>query len=336
MMLPQILVLICQTATVAAPGAEGVIAGRVVNASRGSRSADGVQVVLQIHAEGQFAPFRETVTDALGQFRFENLPVGGDYLYLVGASRDGVYHPGPRLQVLAHRPSVRTELKVYDAVASPNPLVIRRQEIVLCPEPGVLRVTESLLVENPTDKCFVGQRTQEDAEPVTLRLSIPAEFERATFEEEFFGRRFSLAEGALVTGIPWPPGQREIKFTYVLRNEKKYYALQRPMDLPCEQLRVRVRTANPEQVACDLPSADRSRTDLKSVPPGGEAVFESTGEILPTGHVLHVDLGRLPLPLMAYARWVAVAALALLMATVSRLAIWPKQRPSTAAATSAE
>jgi hypothetical protein len=330
--------LLCQTATAAAPGAEGVIAGRVVNASRGSRPVDGVQVVLQVRAEGQFAPFRETVTNALGQFRFENLPVGGDYLYLAGASQDGVYHPGPRLQVLAHRPSVRTELKVYDAVASPNPLVIRRQEILLCSEPGALRVTESLLVENPTDKCFVGEPTRQGAEPVTMRLSIPAEFERATFEEEFFGRRFSLAEGALVTGIPWPPGQREIKFTYVLRNEKKYSALQRPMDLPCEHLRVRVRTSNQirrPDILVWLGKGQARTSVLSSSGDGsGEAVFESTGETLPMGHVLHVDLGRLPLPLMAYARWIAVAVLALLMATVSRLAIWPKRRPFTAAATS--
>jgi hypothetical protein len=300
--LAPILLLICQTA---AAEPEGVIAGTVVNASRESRPADAAPVVLQVYAEGQFVPFRETAADAQGKFRFQNLPVGGDYLYLVGASRDGVFHPGPRLQILADRPSADVALKVYDAVASPNPLVIRRQEILLCPEPGVLRVTESLLVENPTDKCFVG----EGSEPVTLRLSIPPDFERTTFEQEFYGRRFSLAKGALVTGIPWPPGQREIRFTYVLRNSKNYYRWQRPLDLPCEQVRVGVRAANSEQVACNLPPGAAGAS--------GEAVFESTGSILPAGQVLRVDLGALPLAFMTYARWAAVVTLALLVTTIS-------------------
>jgi hypothetical protein len=137
--LAPILLLICQTV---AAGPEGAITGTVVNASREGRPADGAPVVLQVYAEGQFVPFRETAADAQGKFRFQNLPVGGDYLYLVGASRDGVYHPGPRLLILPPRPSACVELKVYDALASPSPLLIRRQEILLCPEPGALRVTE--------------------------------------------------------------------------------------------------------------------------------------------------------------------------------------------------
>jgi hypothetical protein len=148
----------------------------------------------------------------------------------------------------------------------------------------------------------VGRAATEGAEPVTLQVAIPSNFERTTFHREFFGRRFSLADGKLVTSIPWPPGQRELKFTYVVPIGKKDYCWERPMDLPCSQIWVRVQSDRPEEVACNL----LRRPDG----PGAELRFESS-HALPGGHVVRVDLGRLPVGWMDYARWLAAGALVL-------------------------
>ena len=50
---------------------------------------------------------------------------------LPGANRDGIHYPGPsvRLSSLLHRAQLR--LAVHDAVTFPNPLVVRRHEIIL-------------------------------------------------------------------------------------------------------------------------------------------------------------------------------------------------------------
>ena len=63
-----------------------------------------------------------------------------------------------------------------------------------------------MLIDNPSAACYVGQAAGEGAEPVTLRLAIPAGFERVTFTSEFFGRRFSLVGGKLVTGVSLAAG----------------------------------------------------------------------------------------------------------------------------------
>ena len=44
----------------------------------------------------------------------------------------------------------------------------------------------------------------------------PADFQKVTFHEEFFGRAFAMRDGKLVTSIPWEPGQRVLAFTYFL------------------------------------------------------------------------------------------------------------------------
>ena len=301
-------ILLVSWLAVAGPAAakEGFIAGTVVNASRGRTPEAGSEVVLRIRLSGQFVPFDQTKTDAQGRFRFGHVPLGRSYVYQPGANRDGVHYPGPALEITPERPSAFVELAVCDAVAEPCPLVIRRQEIAMRHEPGALYVTESILVDNPTATCYVGRAGEEGSQPITLQMAIPSEFTRVTFHEEFYGRRFGIADGKLVTGIPWPPGRRELAFTYVVPTKAASYRWQRPLDLPCDVVRVRVEDAGPGEVACNL---DRG-PDEKA----GAVTFASEGSALPAGHTVCVELGRLSVPLIASARWLALAILGLLAA----------------------
>jgi hypothetical protein len=300
---------------IAGPSAarEGTVTGIVVNASRGKTPSPETEVVLRVRLGDEFVPFQQTKADARGRFRFDHLPAGKDYRYLSGANRDGVHYPGPPFELTPQQPWVSIDLKVWDAVTDPNPLVIRRQEIVLRPGPGVLYVTESILVENPTSACYVGRASHEGWEPVTLRLAIPRDFAQTTFHKEFFGRRFAISKEGLVTGIPWPPGPRELSFTYVLPNTNKHYRWERPLDLPCRGLRVRVENAKAGEVACNLSAGPAETT--------GALIFDSAGETLPAGHTISVELGHLPVPFMVYARWLALATVAVLAAGASLLVI---------------
>lgn len=302
-----------------APARDGVIVGTVVNASHAKTPEAGSEVMLGIRLGNEFVPYDQTKTDAQGRFRFQRLPVGSSYTYRAGASRHGVHYPSPPLELTAQRRALSVELSVCDAVAEPCPLVIRRQEVSLRHEPGAVSVSESILVENPSSTCYVGRAGEEGGAPVTLRLAIPSDFSRVTFNEEFYGRRFSIADGKLVTAIPWPPGKRELKFTYLLPLQSRYRCWQRPLDLPCDSLRVQVEHAKPEEVACSL----------KRVPDGqsGMMTFESDGNTLPAGHVLSVELGRLPVPVMIYARWAALAILAVAIGGTS-LALIRRRRSS--------
>ena len=197
-------------------------------------------------------------------------------MYLPGANRDGIHYPGPRILLSADQPSADVVLKVQDAITEPNPLVIRDWDLVLDPEPGALRVTETMVIENPEPTTYVGQIPDGGAEPVTLQLGISSDFERVTFSKEFYGRQFALINGKLVTDIPWTPGQRELQFSYVLRNDGRHRVWTRPLDLPCRHVRLTVRTADPDGVSCNL-GAMSSGHD-------GTVTFESNDRVLPAGY----------------------------------------------------
>lgn len=293
--------------TAAPPPHDGMIAGVVVRAADHT-PVPGAEVVLRARIDGQLHPVAETTADNRGRFCFSQLPTEETQVYLPGANRGGIHYPGSSVQLSPRQPRVEVVLAVHDAVTFPNPLVVRRHTITLCPELGVLRVTESMLIDNPSAACYVGQTVGDNSAPVTLQLAIPADFTQVTFASEFFGRRFSLVSGKLVTAAPWPPGRRELTFTYVLANAKRDYVWQRPLDLPSRNVRVVVRR--------DQPAHARSDPKCASQKEDGEIAFDSGGRRLPAGYTVSIELDHMPVTIMTYAPWAATATLAgLLLAT---------------------
>jgi LPXTG-motif cell wall-anchored protein len=276
----------------------------VVDAVDGRPVPEAV-VVLRVAIDQQFVPAEETTADARGRFRFEDLPVGRQFLYVPGANADGIHYPGPRVRLSPFNPDAEVRVEVCRAVEGPNPLVVRHHEIVLEPEGASLRVSETLRIENPTQTCYVGHAEADNPEPVTLRLSMPPDVERTTFEREFYGRRFSVAEGGLVTSIPWTPGERELKYTYVLPFDARLPVWERPLDLPTEDLVVTVRTDKPDEVDCNL---QRSAPDQP-----GEIIFRSGADPLAAGEVVRVELAGVPFSWRAHGPWLALATLAALI-----------------------
>ena len=313
-MMAAMLLAVCAQLTSPPPGPVGTIQGRVVNRTRNDAVVADTVVVLRVEIDGQFVAVTETTTDSRGLFCFEHVPVVPEAVYLPGANCGEVHYPGPRVQLTAEQPHVDVELTVFDTASDLNPLVIRQHDIVIKPEPGVLRVTESLQVENPTQVCYAGgtQPAEEPAEapPVTLRLGIPAEFQQATFQSEFFGRRFSWQDNALVTRVPWPPGIRKLEFTYVIANDTGQRTWQCRTDLPCDQLQLTVYSDTPDHVSCDALTA--SSIDQRHV------VF-SSAQHLPAGELIELHLEELPIPLAVYLRWSAVA---ILLGMVAVSSVW--------------
>lgn len=283
----------------------GTIDGTVVNTTSGTAVPCQAEVMLQLQVKGRFVPFCTVASDKQGRFRFTGLPTGADYLYLVGADRQSVFYPGPRIRLTEVQPAAHAELTVCDAVTEPDPLVLKKMEITIRPEIGLLKVTESLLIDNPTRTTYIGTPAA-GGQAATLVLSVPPDFQRATFEKEFFGRRFAVVNNKVVTSIPWTPGERELKYTYVLGNTKEATAWQRPLDLPCADVTIRIEGRSPDEVRCDL--LRRTTASAKTV------VYTSAGQEIPAGRVLWVELGRLPLPWMTYGKW---AALGILLAAIA-------------------
>jgi hypothetical protein len=309
----ELLFASCVLVTCVPSEQDGTIVGAVFNGSKSGQPVAGSEVILQVQQDGSFIPLAQTSTDECGVFVFDGLPADGATVFLPGANRGGVFYPGERVRLGLQNVRAEVAVRVFDAVNDPSPLVALRHEFTVHTEPTVLSVSETIRVSNPTPYCYVGGSDNAER-PVTLRLHIPSNFEKVTFDKEFYGRRFALIDGTLLTTIPWPPGERELKFTYILPLEKKRQVWKRPLDLPCSDIRLTALGIQPADVACNLsPSV---------IQEAGAVTFESRGNRLEAGHMICLELGGLPVPFTAYARWVALGVLACAILVATFCTLW--------------
>jgi hypothetical protein len=275
------------------------IEGIVVNGTRGGVPVPAAEVVLRAGEDGALIPVAKTTTDQDGHFVFVDAPTRPGLIYLPGANLQDVHYPGPRFHLEAGGPPARLKLTVFEGIQSPSPLIAERHDIDMELKPGVMAITETLVIDNPTRTTYVG-KGDSTTSLRTLSLSIPEGFERVTFDKEFHGRNFKLADGCLVTDIPWPPGKRELRFTYHLPVEDSQQTLEWALHIPSSLVRIRVRGENADQVVCNLPQVVSNTVPV---------VFESSGKRLEAGHVIKLQLSRLSAPWMLSARWAALVVL---------------------------
>lgn len=300
------------------PG-NAIIQGVVVNGSKGATPVAGAEVVLLAGNDNQFSHVTSVTTDANGCFVFErrHLTPVPDLICIPGANWAGVHYPGPRLQLDPRGAPPNVQLTVYDTAASPSPLVAELHEIDIHADPGVLKVTEIVVVKNASSTTYVGTADPEAPKtaPTTLSLSIPEGVSHVTFNNEFDGRNFRLVDGRLVTDVPWPPGKRRLAFLYQLPVESNQLLFKRPLDLPCVRACVAVTGQCSQELTCNLP-----RVTAPQVPIG----FESAGQTLPAGYALQLQMGQLSPPWIVYSRWAALLLLGCLLAATAML--WVRRR----------
>lgn len=272
---------------------EGSIAGAVLNGSQNREPLGDVEVQLRAQLDGIFEPIASTKTDSMGRFVFHGVPLDPTIVYLPGANRGEIHYPGQRVQLDSDHRAVSTNIVVFDAVHTPSPLTASRHEIDIQTDERLMTVTETLVVSNPSLSTYIGQ-SQGERGTVTLRLTIPENFDKVTFNREFYGRRFRIIDHRLVTDIPWPPGDRELKLTYHIPSEGGAGQFRRLLDLPTSDLRVHVQTIKDGGVTCELPRLNSS---------GDGFIFASVGKQLPAGHIIDIQIGPTPFAWMQYVRW---------------------------------
>ena len=218
------------------PHEDSIIQGVVVNGSQGGIPLAGAEVIsrrqgqrLLGRCEDDDRPGRLVLVPRLQPGNEQDCPQ--NVVYLPGANRQGIHYPGPRLRLDSGSPPARVQLTAYDAVASTCPLVAEELTIDIQVNPGVLDVTEVLLISNPSSTTYVGS-TDSDMPPTTLSLSIPEGVSHVTFNQEFDGRNFRLVDGRLVTSVPWTPGKRQLAFVYQLPVEHSQLLFSRPLTFP--------------------------------------------------------------------------------------------------------
>lgn len=193
------------------------VSGRVLRPVPGGLSEVNSQwVVLHRLGSDRAGPLDSTRTDADGAYRFRYVPTGDeDALYFAAASHGGVaYFTMPfRDHAVAGEAA---DIVVYDTTTKDIPISIRGRHLVFSTAgPNSRRVVMEIFeLSNDTTVTRVSPRSDS---PPTWRTMLPASaLEPRISSGDIPAEAVHFEGGELRVVAPFPPGVRQLAFTYSL------------------------------------------------------------------------------------------------------------------------
>jgi hypothetical protein len=155
------LVVVSGLPAAAAPKSNGVIRGRVINASTDDPQG-GVEVTLTTTtADGTRPQRRGARTDGRGRYRFEGLGTGSDHVYALDAVFQGGLFAGRALTIPAQpspAPVIDSTLRVWPTTTDETSILFERDDLFVRPFENGLSVIESVTVANSSEHAYIGRR----------------------------------------------------------------------------------------------------------------------------------------------------------------------------------
>ncbi len=280
------LVLLLTLAAAAPSGAEeaGTIAGRVQNGTAGGGSVAGLAVTLRHFSGMQLAEERQAETAADGSFSFDGLPTGLQDAYFVVVRYAGVDYFSPMIQLNA-QPQQTVELTVYETTDDASVVRVNSRSLVIAgasPELRVVDVMDIVIVENTSDRTYVGDR-----DGVVLRIPLPEGAQEISPQPGFDYGQPRLEGNTLLTTGPVPPGSHTLVLSYTVPYTGTRATLSVGTAMPTGTLRVLVR-----QGTYELNS--RSLIDTGTVEVSGVTYRVLAVDAPVVGDVHVVQVSRLP------------------------------------------
>lgn len=219
------------TGTAAAQVApNGAIRGRVTNGDSGEAQPN-VRITLRSSGDDDASGRRtwRTTTDRGGRFEFPKLPTGEERVYLLDAHHDGGYFAGGVLSIPSQTsppPVIDTTLRVWDTIADPSSILVRRDAMFVTPFEGDVSVVESVSVVNVSDLAYIGRGagmgSASNRSGATLGVALPAGAERDVRIvdsspmdiPEILGTDYGFA-----TTVAIPPGETSVTFAYTVESD---------------------------------------------------------------------------------------------------------------------
>lgn len=312
---------------------ETVIDGRVVNASSGGGSVDGLTVTLHRVEQVSRQEFK-TTTDSEGLFDFKGLTNESDVVYGVSVSYQGAFY-GMDLDV-SEWPPAPFELTVYDSESDDNTLSVTAASVLFLganPNSGMISAMEIVSLVNSGDRTYVP-----GPEPMDLlRFGLPLGALGLKLETSLIGAdHIQVDRGFALLGNV-PPGRHEVMYTYQFPYTGSTAFFERSFRYGADHLRV----LTPAE-AMGLTSDSLGNAQVVTVGETRYRLLETMD--LSRGTPVSVELLDLPISGTGSSRWdevrfeyAAPVSLGLLMALLLGYALWrhigkregaPKTEPS--------
>lgn len=264
----------------------GTIKGKVVNATANGGSVAGVEVTLTAYF-GQTERNKSTAkTDDQGNFQFTGLDAGSSYSYEATTNYQKADYSAPRATFSNPGETKEVTLKVYDASTDPSAVNATAKHYVLNLGKGEVEVSEILVLNNPTDKSYIGSREVGSDQRETSRYLPPSGAKNVEYGDTLMSCCVVKDGAGFVDTMAINPGDAQKIYSYKLPYEGTTLSFATTLQQNVDKVQLLV----PNGVRADVSGLASHGT--QSVQGTSYQLF--SGEKLPANTTLNVNLQGLP------------------------------------------
>jgi hypothetical protein len=200
----------------AAPAAErGRLAVKAVQGTPGGDAIAAAPLTVQLFHEGMLIDVVEANLDEHGVVVLEGLPVTPAVVPVVAIEHAGVVYRQAGSLMSSTALQQMVEVTCYEATEEAPLWTVGMRHVILKPAPEGVAVTEVVVVENPTDRTWVGPA--DGSRSPTTSLVIAETAQNITLGPGFEdGCCTSVLRGDLINSLPLRPGKTEMMFGYLV------------------------------------------------------------------------------------------------------------------------
>ncbi len=202
--------------TAPAANPAGSLSIRVVQGTPGEPPIGAIPVVVELYHRGMVLDTIKTETDEHGVVILEQISLGMPVQPLVKVNFGGLDYQIGGGPLDATHPHQDLEVVCFAPTETPPAWKVPMVHMMVVPEPGGLRVTEIMVVQNPEQRTWIGALGM-GPKRVTTLFPLPE-----SAKDVQLGRGFhkwccsTLDRGKLVNHLPLMPETTEMMFSYLL------------------------------------------------------------------------------------------------------------------------
>lgn len=251
------------------------------------RSVADQDVTLKAYRNNAELASATARTDARGNFAFQGLTTSPDYSYQVTLIYQQAEYTGDRFSFGAEETSKSVDMTVYDATTSDETLKVSTAQTVVYVEEGNLRVSEYLMVDNDSDRTYIGSRELSPGVRETLAFALPAQAAGLQVGSSLMSCCIYNNEGGFVDSMAVLPGTKELSYSYDIGYKGAEYVFSRKVNYPTDDYHLLVQSPNTQVAGTRLAQAE-------SVTIEGAQFNHFSGEKLAPGDVVTAQISGLP------------------------------------------
>ncbi len=267
--------------------AAGTLAGQVQNATAGAPAPANLPVTLHIVGEGDQIQRRDATTDPAGRFSFRGLDTSVGLKYLPTVDYQGTLY-FEQVVSLTEQPEQTVAITVYEGTTTDQLIAFERSNLLVQNiAPNRLDLMEMGSVANVGDHTYLGPEPAAGAARATLLLAVPPGAVDLAPQAGIRPTDLTSTPSGFALSSPILPGRHQLAFSYSLPYGSDRLIISKRLTYPAASFTLYLPDVGLQVSSPQLEA--RGQTEL-----GGQKFLQFSGQNLPRGTQLWIELGNLP------------------------------------------